>query len=77
MVESPNVGCFLRLHIKPPSIAYKLFFSIYLLIITLNNYIYNTTEKKHFNNSIAMALAMRKAGKDATAKKQHYKVERS
>ena len=53
------------------------FFSIYLLIITLNNYIYNTTEKKHFNNSIAMALAMRKAGKDATAKKQHYKVERS
>ena len=27
-----------------------IFFSIYLLIITLNNYIYNTTEKKHFNN---------------------------
>ena len=29
------------------------FFKIYLLIITLNNYIYNTTKKKknkHFNN---------------------------
>ena len=27
------------------------FFFQYLLIITLNNYIYNTTEKKHFNNT--------------------------
>ena len=49
VVASPNVGCFLRLHIKSPSIAHKL----------------------------AMALAMQKAGKDATANKQHYKVERS
>ena len=30
------------------------FFKIYLLIITLNNYIYNTTKKKkkHFNNTL-------------------------
>ena len=28
-------------------------------------------------HKLAIALAMRKAGKDATAKKQHYKVERS
>ena len=29
---------------------YIYIFLIYLLIITLNNYIYNTTKKKHFNN---------------------------
>ena len=49
VVASLNVGFLLRLHIKPPSIAYKL----------------------------AIALAMRKAGKDEAANKQHYKVKRS